>query len=350
MLYSEFVDQQDDNLPKKLEGKLPKNQEVNLPKDQEGIMSYLKKTIKDKNISHGYIFEGAKGIGKLSMAFLFAKSLLCKNYHNEPCNVCSSCIKIDSMNHPDLHIISSEEKSIKREAIDDLILSVYQKPFESDRKIYIINNSEDMTMQAANTFLKTLEEPAGNTTIILLTQNSNLLLSTIVSRCQLIKFEKNSNEEIIDYIKKKYGLDHNKSKLIANYSQGILYNAERIASNQNDILKRREEIVKIFDKILTHDRNVVFEYETYFEDNKDKIDEINEIIMIWLRDIYLIKHKVYDLIINIDLISLLEKHANSLESHKIDEMIDYIQNMNYDMKSNTNYKLIIDNMLILFAG
>lgn len=349
MLYTESVGQ-DDKLPINQEVKLSKSQEANLPKNQEGIVNYLKKTIKDNNISHGYIFEGAKGIGKQSMAILFAKSLLCNNYHDEPCNVCSSCIKIDSMNHPDLHIISSEEKSIKREAIDDLILSVYQKPYESDRKIYIINNSEDMTMQAANTFLKTLEEPAGNTTIILLTQNSNLLLSTIVSRCQLIKFEKNSNEQIIDYIKKKYGLDYNRSKLIAHYSQGILYNADRIANNQNDVLKRREEIIKIFNRILTHDKNVVFEYETYFEDNKDKIDEITEIIMIWLRDIYLTKHKVYDLIINMDLIDLLEKHANLLGSQKIDEMINYIQNMKYDMKSNVNYKLIIDNMLILFAG
>lgn len=340
MLFSEFVGQDDS---------FPKNQEANLPQNQEGIKKYLKKSIKDKNISHGYIFEGAKGIGKLNMAIFFAKSLLCKDFKEEPCNVCSSCIKINSMNHPDLHIISSEDKSIKREVIDELILSVYQKPYESDRKIYIINNSEEMTMQAANTFLKTLEEPAGNTTIILLTQNCNLLLSTIVSRCQLIKFEKNSNEQIIDYIKKKFDLDFNTARLIAYYSQGVLYNAEKIAINQNDVLKLREEIIKIFDRILIHDKNAIFEYETYFEDNKDKIDEITEILMIWLRDINFKKHEIDDLIINIDLIDLLEKHAKSLDRQKIDELINYLQNIKYDIKSNVNYKLIIDNMLMLIA-
>jgi len=254
------------------------------------------------------------------------------------------------MNHPDLHIISSEDKSIKREAIDDLIVSVYQKPYESDRKIYIINNSEDMTMQAANTFLKTLEEPAGNTTIILLTENCNFLIPTIVSRCQIIKFEKINNEQIIDYIKDKFNLDLNTARLIAYYSQGVLYNAEKIATNQNDILKRREEIIKIFDRILIHDKNAIFEYETYFEDNKDKIDEITEILMIWLRDVYFKKHKIDDLIINIDFVDLLEKHAKSLERQKIDELIKYLQNVKYDMKSNVNYKLIIDNMLMLIAG
>jgi DNA polymerase-3 subunit delta' len=333
MLFSELVGQQDDNLPK----------------NQEGIKEYFNKSIKDKNISHGYIFEGAKGIGKLNMAIFFAKSLLCKDYKDEPCNVCSSCIKVKSMNHPDLHIISSEEKSIKREDIDDLILSIYHKPYESDRKIYIINKSEDMTMQAANTFLKTLEEPAGNTTIMLLTHNCNLLLSTIVSRCQLIKFEKNSNEQIIDYIKKEFDLDFNTARLIAYYSQGVLYNAEKIATNQNDILKRREEIIKIFDRILIHDKNAIFEYETYFEDNKDKIDEITEILMIWLRDISYKKHDIDDLIINTDFVDLLEKHTKTLDRQKIDELINYLQNVKYDIKSNVNYKLIIDNMLMLIS-
>ena len=321
-----------------------------LSKNQEAIKEYLKKSIKDKNISHGYIFEGAKGIGKLNMAVFFAKSLLCRDFDKEPCNICSSCIKINSMNHPDLHIISSEDKSIKREAIDDLIVSVYQKPYESDRKIYIINNSEDMTMQAANTFLKTLEEPAGNTTIILLTQNCNLLIPTIVSRCQIIKFEKINNEQIINYIKNKFNLDLKTARLIAYYSQGVLYNAEKIATNQNDILKRREEIIKIFDRILIHDKNAIFEYETYFEDNKYKIYEITEILMIWLRDVYFKKHEIDDLIINIDFVDLLEKHAKSLERQKIDELIKYLQNVKYDMKSNVNYKLIIDNMLMLISG
>lgn len=326
------------------------DRDASFPNTQESIKEYLKKSIKDKNISHGYIFEGAKGIGKLDMSIFFAKSLLCKEFDEEPCNKCSSCIKVNSINHPDLHIILSEERSIKRETIDDLISSIYQKPYESDRKIYIINNSEDMTMQAANTFLKTLEEPVGNTTIILLTENSNLLLPTIVSRCQIIKFEKIGNEFIIDYIKNKFNLDSNTAKLISYYSQGVLYNAEKIATNENDILKIREEIIKIFDKILIHDKNAIFEYETYFEENKDKIDRITEVLMIWLRDVYFKKYEINDLIINIDFVDLLEKHSKVLKRQKIDEIIKYLQNIKYDMKSNVNYKLMIDNMLMLVSS
>ena len=250
------------------------------------------------------------------------------------------------MNHPDLHVISTTDKNIKREAIDELIESINQKPYESDRKIYIINNSEDMTPQAANTFLKTLEEPVGNTTIILLTENSNLLLPTISSRCQIIRFKKIDYNIIADYIKDKFNLDNNTAKLIAYYSQGVLLNAEKIALNENDILKRRSDIIKIYDKIINSDRNILFEYEEYFEENKDNIDEIIELLMVWLRDVYFKKYGIDDLIINTEYISLLDRHYKLINTNNIDKLIKYLQIVSNDIKNNVNYKLIIDNMLI----
>lgn len=313
---------------------------------QDEIKEYLKKSIKDNNVSHGYIFEGNKGIGKYNMALLFAQSLLCNNFSEEPCNECSSCIKVNTMNHPDLHIISTDDKNIKREVIDELIESINQKPYESDRKIYIINNSEDMTPQAANTFLKTLEEPVGNTIIILLTENSNLLLPTISSRCQIIRFKKIDDNIISNYVKDKFNLDNNTAKLIAYYSHGVLLNAEKIALNENDILKRRSEIIKVYDKILNSDRKIIFEYEQYFEENKDNIDEIIEIIMVWLRDIYFKKYEIHDLIINTDYMNLLDHHSKIVKTQNIDMLIKYLQNVSNDIKNNVNYKLIIDNMLI----
>jgi len=277
---------------------------------------------------------------------LFAQSLLCHNFVDEPCNECSSCIKINTMNHPDLHIISTTEKTIKREAIDEIIESINQKPYESDKKVYIINDSEDMTPQAANTFLKTLEEPVGNTVIIMLTENSNLLLPTISSRCQIIRFKKIDENTIINYVKEKYNLDNTMAKLIAYYSQGVLCKAEQIALSEHDILKRRTEIIKIYDKILKSDKNIIFEYEDYFEQCKDNIDEILEILMVWLRDIYFKKYNIDDLIINTDYIELLDSHSKLINTQNIDKLIKYLQGVSYDVKNSVNYKLIIDNMLM----
>lgn len=88
---------------------------------QEEIKTSLIKSIISKQISHCYIFEGPKGMGKYELALIFAQSLFCSNFHEEPCNSCQDCIKMNSMNHPDLHIVNQDEITIKREDIDELV-------------------------------------------------------------------------------------------------------------------------------------------------------------------------------------------------------------------------------------
>ena len=209
---------------------------------QEEIKESLIKSINNNKVSHCYIFEGPKGMGKYQLALIFAQSLLCLNFLHDPCNTCKSCVKFNSFNHPDLHIINEDEKNIKREEIDDLINSVYRKPYESKRKIYIIKAAESMTIQGANTFLKTLEEPPGDTVMLLLTTNSNLLLDTIVSRCQIIKFKNISKETIMQELE-KYITDKQIIELAANYSNGILNKAINIVRGEDNILHQRQEII-----------------------------------------------------------------------------------------------------------
>ncbi|HBB29085.1 MAG TPA: hypothetical protein DC000_07535 [Clostridiales bacterium] len=98
--------------------------------------------------------------------------------------------------------------------------------------------------------------------------------------------------------------------------------------------------------MLSNDRNIIVEYEEYFEENKDNIDELIEILMAWLRDIYFKKYGIDDLIINTDYMDLLDRHSKIVKTHNIDKLIKYLQNVSYDIKNNVNYKLIIDNMLI----
>jgi DNA polymerase-3 subunit delta' len=214
---------------------------------QEEIKTSLIKSIDNNQVSHCYLFEGPEGMGKFELALVFAQSLLCLNFHKEPCNECKNCIKVNSLNHPDLHLINKDGNSIKREDIDLLINTIYNKPYEAKRKIFIIKDAHLMTPRAANGFLKTLEEPPGDTVIILLTVNSNLLLPTIVSRCQEIKFKNISKDSIKSYLK---DYDSDRVELAANYSKGILSKAINIIKGSDDTLKKREETIKIFDKII----------------------------------------------------------------------------------------------------
>lgn len=311
---------------------------------QEEIKSSLIKSINNNQISHCYIFEGPKGMGKYDLALIFAQSLLCSDFHQEPCNICSNCVKMNSMNHPDLHIINQDEKAIKRENIDELIDLVYKKPYESNKKVFIIKDANDMTTQAANTLLKTLEEPPGDSVVILLTTNINLLLTTITSRCQIIKFRNISKETIKNFLKEHFNTEEEIADLAANYSKGILNKAVNIINLSDNILKEREEIIKLFDKIINTDSEIIYEVENYFEENKDNIDSIIEIIMLWIRDIIFVENDMENLVINKDFINLAKLHGESMKADS--DIIEYLQFTSENIKSNVNYKLAIDNMLL----
>ncbi|WP_313340477.1 DNA polymerase III subunit delta' [Sedimentibacter sp.] len=311
---------------------------------QDEIKKSLINSINNNQVSHCYIFEGPKGMGKYDLALVFAQALLCKNKDNTPCNKCHDCLKVNSENHPDLHVINIDETTIKREDIDELINSIYKKPYEANKKIYIIKEAQEMTPQAANTFLKTLEEPPKDSVIILLTTNSNLLLTTIVSRCQHIKL-KNVNKEIIkSHLIDNYDISDEIAELASFYSKGILNKAISISLEKDNLLKFREEIIKLFDKIINSDSEIIYDLENYFEEQKDNIDSIIEIMMTWVRDIMFIKNNMEELIINKDFKQLIKMHGELMKDNS--NIIEYMQQTSENIKSNVNYKLAVDNMLL----
>ena len=164
----------------------------------------LNQIVNTNNIAHSYMFIGKESIGKLLFAKEFAKGILCLDKEKKPCEKCKSCIELDTSNNPDFCIIEPDGKSIKIEQIRELIKKVYEKPVVSNRKAYIINDSECMTKEAQNSLLKTLEEPPEYVTIILIASNENIFLPTIKSRCTKIPFNKLSVDELEKILKNKY--------------------------------------------------------------------------------------------------------------------------------------------------
>lgn len=314
---------------------------------QEEIKTSLIKSINDNRVSHCYIFEGPKGMGKYDLALVFAQSLLCRNFTCDPCNECPDCIKVSTGNHPDLHIVNNDETTIKREKIDEVVESIYKKPYESDKKVYIIKAAHEMTPQAANTFLKTLEEPPGDSVIIMLTYNANLLLPTIVSRCQTVKF-RNVNKEVIKaYLKENYDTSDEFADLTAEYSKGILNRAVNIVKGNDTLLNKRSEIIQLFDKIINSDSEIIYELENYFEENKDTIDIIIEILMMWIRDVTFVKNNLDALVINKDFKQLATVHSKLMKSENAsNDLIEVLQSTSDNIKSYVNYRLAIDNMLL----
>ncbi|MBP2078551.1 DNA polymerase III subunit delta' [Oceanobacillus polygoni] len=144
-------------------------------------------SIKKDRVSHAYLLQGERGTGKGAIALLIAKGLFCRNKSGvEPCNECNNCKRIDSRNHPDVHWIEPDGQSIKIEQVRNLQKEFTYSGLESNQKVYVIKDADTLTVNAANRILKFLEEPSKETTAIMLTENSQSIIPTIRSRCQVI--------------------------------------------------------------------------------------------------------------------------------------------------------------------
>ena len=172
----------------------------------EQIKALLKKTVENDKVVNGYIFLGSgTTVQNYRYAKEFAKMILCLNQSNKSCNTCKSCLMFDDNNHSDYFEINKEKtEAIKIDEIREMQEKIAEKPITSKKKVYIINNSEQMTKEAQNCLLKTLEEPPEFVTIILVTNNENTILPTIKSRCTSVFFSEEEAQEFTEDQKKRY--------------------------------------------------------------------------------------------------------------------------------------------------
>ncbi len=270
----------------------------------DNVKQVLTEIIKTGNISHGYMFVGISGIGKLLFAKEFAKAILCNE--KTGCNNCKSCIEFNTLNNPDFQVIEPDENSIKIEQIRLMNTKITEKPIISNKKVYIINNAETMTKEAQNCLLKTLEEPPEYAVIILIGTNENMFLNTIKSRCIRINFNKINDDDLKRILLEKYNYSNITENMLKLFSgsiekainlqgkQEIYSEIEQIFNNIENIniidllnkkeilLKNKEEIMNIleyinvlfFDKLkVANNKNEYIDAIKIVEDTKDRLNK-----------------------------------------------------------------------------
>jgi replication-associated recombination protein RarA len=161
----------------------------------------MSRAIMSRNINHAYLLEGDRTIDKLALAENFVKAILCRDGGGDSCGGCPSCVKISHGNHEDVIYLAAEGNSIKDEAVEGLQSRLKKKPYVGDRNIAVIQDADTMTLRAQNRLLKTLEEPAPGTVIVLLSENMENLTQTILSRCVIFRlnpFETPEYEDVLE--------------------------------------------------------------------------------------------------------------------------------------------------------
>jgi DNA polymerase III subunit gamma/tau len=202
---------------------------------QEHVVRTLVNAISSGIISHAYLFAGPRGSGKTTIARLLAKALNCQNRkegESEPCNKCNSCLEIAENRSLDLvEIDAASHRGI--DEMRELRDGIKFAPSGSKYKIFIIDESHQLTKEAANALLKTLEEPPSHAIFILATTEIHKMIPTIISRCQRFDFRKLTLEEIVrrlEIIAKKENVKIGKEalELIALNAAGSIRDAESI--------------------------------------------------------------------------------------------------------------------------
>lgn len=298
-------------------------------KGQQFAKKYLTNSIKNNMVSHAYMFEGAEGIGKNTMAKELAKILL----------------QMENLdNSPDYIQINPDGNSIKIAQVRKIQSDILVKPYKS-YKIYVFDEAQKMTVEAQNALLKTLEEPPKYAIIILITNNKESLLDTIKSRCEIIKFTPIPIMDITDYLVAN-GIDSKKAALLSNFSRGSMKKAIELSQSQ-EFYNMREEIQIYIEKFLNGDLVETIEIQNDIEKYKSEIINVLDIMINYFRDFMLIKENVDNsMIINLDKLVFLKNMSKKITYSQVSKIIDIIEETKMKLRSNCNFNVSIQVMTL----
>lgn len=262
------------------------------------IKQKLIQTVKENRVSHAQLFLGPKGSGNLPLAIAYAQFLSCENkQENDSCGVCASCQKFKKLVHPDLHFVFpvAGSKSVKNPVSDDyieqwretiienpyiienrwyeiidvenkqgiisknesneILRKLNLKTFESEYKIMIIWLPEKMNAFASNKLLKFIEEPPEKTLFLLIAENSEQIIPTILSRTQLIKIPKIDKESMMQALSDNFGLEPQKAKDLAHLSDGNYYDVQNLIQTSDQDNYNLEQFILLMR--LSYQRKVI---------------------------------------------------------------------------------------------
>lgn len=269
------------------------------------VLERFKKLSASTRMAHAYLFVGPKEAGKTQTALAVAQLVNCEA-ESKPCGVCPSCKKILQGNHPDVMIIDGEEGSIKIDQIRLLLSRLQLKAFEAKIKVFIIRNVEQMTLEAANSLLKTLEEPASNTLMILTTAMAEFNLDTIRSRCHIVKFFPVSVNRLQEALDSSRETAH----FLTVYTDGCLGQARNLV--EKDFIDYKNQIIEGF---LNKSNE---EFLKKISSEKEVAKEALHILLSVVRDAMLLKNGVASTeLMNADQL----ENIRSLARHSSDGLI-----------------------------
>jgi DNA polymerase-3 subunit delta' len=318
-------------------------------KGQDNIVRLLERAVSTNSLAHAYVVVGPRHVGKRTLALNFAQALNCPN-PDPPCGRCSSCRRIWAGKHPDVTLVALDYGTeISIEEVRELQRLASLPPYEGNYKVFIIDDADYLSSEAANSLLKILEEPPSKIIWLLLAVEEGRLLATITSRCQRLELKPLPLDQVEQVLVRNYAVEHTKAPLLARLSHGCLGWALS-ALQEDDILQQRHERITRFSSLLTASLEQRLAYAAdlagqFSQDRKSAIETLG-LWLEWWRDLLLIKAGCTAHITNIDYEKALEKQAKMLDLAEIKEFLSRLRLATQQLSQNINPRLACESLLL----
>lgn len=345
---------------------------------QDRVKSLFANSIKNGRLAHAYLFYGEEGRGKEAFALHLARALNCTSTDERPCGECANCQRITHFNHPNIKFIFPAPKNIKYDQVKQIIQTKAKNPyaalpltgnknisidairelkeeakfaaFEGGYRVVIISGAEYFSREAANSFLKLLEEPPDKFLIILITEALHLMLDTIRSRCQPVYFPEFKDEQIEQIVRQYEPVKDDLLSLIHMANS----NVKRVFQMLHEDYSEQKQWILEFIRAVA--------VENYFHINEllEKIQtrggqqthlELLHLLNGWFNDIlHLQQDENYARLINIDLKESLFKFSKSYPQIKLSEIIESIEKAIRAIEGNAHPMMTWFNLAIFIHG
>jgi DNA polymerase-3 subunit delta' len=314
---------------------------------QPRVIKLLANSIQKQRLAHAYLFEGKKGTGKRDIGILLAKSFFCENLQDyEPCESCKNCKRIQSGNHPDVHIVEPDGLSIKKGQIQALQEEFSKSGVESSKKLYMIIHADKMTVNAANSLLKFLEEPNKNTIAILITEQYHKILNTILSRCQLLSFQ-----PLLPMAIQESLIESNIPKHLASLVSQLTNDSEAAMRIAKDdwFAQARLKVIKLYEMVASRKGQapiyVHTEWMNHFHD-KEKQETGLDLLLYIYKDVLSVQLGNVEQVIYHDLIQQITQHALQMTQRSVTEKMTSILEAKKRLHANVNPQLLMEQLVL----
>lgn len=248
----------------------------------------LTEAARSGQLVHALLFTGPRGTGKKSMAEILTRAVLCTGGGVEPCDVCPACKKCLAGQHPDVHVLEPDGRSIKIEQMRALLESMSLTSYEGGRKVALIRGADSMTEAAQNALLKTLEEPTGAALFILIAETPEALLPTIVSRCLRVRFHAVEIGDCASVLERR-GIEAGRARELAAFARGSVGRALEIDADR-DYTALRERVTGALEMLRAE--GDVPAAAARLGDVKGREADVLEIMELWGRDLMCVQNGI----------------------------------------------------------